>query len=82
MRTLLFAILAAVALTSSVGCQCCTPAGNGGPNYSGIVGNHHHRHHAGDVSPGGPSTSTYGYPYYTVRGPRDFLVDQPPSTGP
>jgi len=24
----------------------------------------------------------YAYPYYTIRGPRDFLVDNPPSIGP
>jgi hypothetical protein len=32
---------------------------------------------------GGPAdTPTYGYPYYTVRGPRDFLLDNPPPLGP
>jgi hypothetical protein len=32
---------------------------------------------------GGPAnTPTYGYPYYTIRGPRDFLVDNPPPLGP
>jgi hypothetical protein len=29
----------------------------------------------------GPPAPTYGYPYYTTRGPRDFLVDNPPSIG-
>ncbi len=29
----------------------------------------------------GPPTGTYGYPYYTMRGPRDFLLDNPPSIG-
>ena len=29
----------------------------------------------------GPETPTYGYPYYTTRGPRDFLMDNPPSIG-
>ena len=44
-------------------------------------------HHAGDAlnsrpfTPG-PPTATVGYPYYTVRGPRDFLLDNPPSIGP
>jgi hypothetical protein len=29
----------------------------------------------------GPPTGQVGYPYYTVRGPRDFLVDNPPTIG-
>ena len=29
----------------------------------------------------GPPTAQVGYPYYTVRGPRDFLMDNPPSIG-
>lgn len=43
----------------------CQPIGPGGP-YTG---------------PSGPSTATYGYPYYTIRGPRDFLMDNPPTIG-
>ncbi|MDA1050155.1 MAG: hypothetical protein O3C40_06710 [Planctomycetota bacterium] len=34
-----------------------------------------------DAGPGGPPTATYGYPYYTTRAPRDFLLDNPPSIG-
>jgi len=30
----------------------------------------------------GPPTGTITYPYYTIRGPRDFLADNPPSIGP
>lgn len=29
----------------------------------------------------GPPTGTVAYPYYTHRGPRDFLLDNPPSIG-
>ena len=58
----------------------------GGHDYSshlqpGVLG-----HHAGDAlnsrpfTPG-PPTASVGYPYYTVRGPRDFLLDNPPSIG-
>jgi len=36
----------------------------------------------GDAGPAGPPTSTYGYPYYTTRAPRDFLMNNPPSIGP
>jgi len=30
----------------------------------------------------GPPVGQVAYPYYTVRGPRDFLRDKPPSIGP
>ena len=58
--------------------------GRGGP-LGGLIG----RHHRGPQShmrsaPGpaqGPAAPTYGYPYYTTRGPRDFLNPNPPSIG-
>ena len=31
--------------------------------------------------PAGPPSASYGYPYYTTRSPRDFLVDNPASIG-
>ena len=31
--------------------------------------------------PAGPPTAAYAYPYYTVRGPRDFLMKNPPTIG-
>lgn len=34
------------------------------------------------MGPPGPPTGTYAYPYYTVRAPRDFLLNNPPSIGP
>lgn len=30
----------------------------------------------------GPPSGTVTYPYYTIRGPRDFLASNPPSIGP
>lgn len=33
------------------------------------------------TGPAGPPTATYAYPYYTIRGPRDFLLNNPPSIG-
>ena len=30
----------------------------------------------------GPATATTAYPYYTLRGPRDFLAKNPQSIGP
>jgi hypothetical protein len=45
----------------------------------GHLGHHHQsREYTG---PQGPATAQVGYPYYTTRGPRDFLVDNPPSIG-
>jgi hypothetical protein len=53
------------------GC-CCQPSGpgccaSGDQNYN--------------FAPGPPVAQT-AYPYYTVRGPRDFLMANPPSIGP
>ena len=31
--------------------------------------------------PPGPAAPSYAYPYYTTRGPRDFLLNNPPSIG-
>jgi hypothetical protein len=36
----------------------------------------------GPVFTPGPPTAAVAYPYYTTRGPRDFLVDNPPTIGP
>ena len=36
----------------------------------------------GAVQPAGPPTGGVAYPYYTTRGPRDFLAKNPPSIGP
>jgi hypothetical protein len=33
------------------------------------------------MAPQGPPTGTYGYPYYTTRGPRDYLASDPPGLG-
>jgi len=41
----------------------------------------HHHLHREYVGPQGPPTAQVAYPYYTVRGPRDFLMDNPPSIG-
>jgi hypothetical protein len=36
----------------------------------------------GAVQPAGPPSGAVAYPYYTTRGPRDFLAKNPPSIGP
>jgi hypothetical protein len=33
------------------------------------------------VEPAGPPTAAYAYPYYTVRGPRDFFLNKPSTIG-
>jgi hypothetical protein len=51
-------------------CNCCNGPGccaSGDQNYN--------------FAPG-PPTGQVAYPYYTVRGPRDFLMNNPPSIGP
>ena len=48
------------------GCATCTRPGNTG----------------GYVAQSGPNSAQIAYPYYTVRGPRDFLAKNPPSIGP
>jgi hypothetical protein len=58
----------------------------------GLIGHKHHQHAPGQghfatdaramAGAGGPPTGAVAYPYYTNRGPRDFLADNPPSIGP
>ena len=56
----------------------------GGLAHGGQRGPHvprlpHGQYH--QTGPAGPPTPTYSYPYYTMRAPRDFLLDNPPSIG-
>lgn len=37
---------------------------------------------ASQAGAAGPATGAVTYPYYTTRGPRDFLAKNPPSIGP
>ncbi len=41
----------------------------------------HHHFHREYVGPQGPPSAQVAYPYYTIRGPRDFFLDNPPSIG-
>lgn len=71
-------------------CENCDPSLSvHGHHGFGPVGFHGpaHQHHQlytqqPFAGPNGPPTGQYAYPYYTTRGPRDFLVDNPPSIGP
>lgn len=87
-----FAALAALFLFTSIGCTHhnlarnggCRNCGNhqligGGGSGGGLLAGHHHG--AVDPGPSGPPSASVAYPYYTVRGPRDFLMDNPPSIG-
>ena len=57
------------------------PYGQYGHGYG--HGHGHFAHHRGPAygGPAGPPTAQVAYPYYTTRGPRDFLLDNPPSIG-
>ncbi|MCD0460614.1 hypothetical protein U8335_07720 [Roseiconus lacunae] len=54
----------------------------GGLDYSSHLGPGHlgQRANAQTFTPG-PPTGQVAYPYYTVRGPRDFLLNDPPTIG-
>lgn len=39
-------------------------------------------HKVQPIAAPGPPTPTVGYPYYTLRGPRDFFDANPPPLGP
>ena len=54
--------------------------GTHGPQAPSPVARLGHGYYHDEPMPG-PASPTYGYPYYTVRGPRDFLMDNPPSIG-
>jgi hypothetical protein len=61
------------------GCEACCGAACGRCGLLGCAGCAGPR--AEQFTPG-PPTGTITYPYYTNRGPRDFLAKNPPSIGP
>ena len=57
-------------------CALCGGCGTG-MNGAGLF------HCCGGAPPqGGGAPGGVAYPYYTLRGPRDYFVDNPPSIGP
>ncbi len=69
------------------GCQA-GPLGwqQGGLDYSshlnpGILGHQAGNQLNSQPFQAGPPTGQVAYPYYSVRGPRDFFMDNPPSIG-
>lgn len=76
----------------SCGSAGCGQCGEGNPGVSGLFGADSGGY-AGCGGQGcrvpcraaftpGPPTAAVTYPYYTVRGPRDFLAANPPGIGP
>lgn len=71
------------------GCGCHNPGCCGcGTSQQGMVNgavcgvlDGHYKDNRYDFTPGPPVAQT-AYPYYTVHGPRDFLLNNPPSLGP
>ena len=55
--------------------------GNGGMGAALMPGHHAAQQLQNQPFNPGPPTGAVTYPYYTHRGPRDFLLDNPPSIG-
>lgn len=97
MKRVLLSIGLALLLMAMVGCQQQNlrgACGNANCDRCGLLGArgggaptavpHLPRNYAAQpqAGGGGASMGAVGYPYYTVRAPRDFLYNQPPSIGP
>ncbi|MEZ6136765.1 MAG: hypothetical protein R3C53_17865 [Pirellulaceae bacterium] len=68
-----------------IGCRPCKIGWQrGGTDYQRFLGNHSAVRNAQPAGAGGAGAgpaAQVAYPYYTVRGPRDFLAANPPSIG-
>jgi hypothetical protein len=53
----------------------------GGPISQEVRASQGWRHQTPEFGPAGPPSGANAYPYYTLRGPRDFLASDPPSIG-
>lgn len=98
MRRTLFVFATLAAMISFSGCACTRPMGlirgscartpktcekGGGDMLGWLRGRGSGTgHHGSGTMQAGPPTGAVAYPYYTTRGPRDFLADDPPSIGP
>ena len=93
MRAALLALLALATVLPSVGCvgargagsacQACDGTSNCVRNgfFAKHIGPNNHYTDPAAEGAGAPSSAQVGYPYYTNRGPRDFLAAEPPSIG-
>jgi len=97
MRRVLLALAATLLVTGFCGCHtlqtgcgdCGCASCDGGSGSSGLaralatMATLHGRNSQHNFNgPHGPPTAQTTYPYYTLRGPRDFLLDDPPGIGP
>ena len=64
------------------GCASCGVASNSSGGGRAIARRPRHAEDDGGQYAAGPPTGGVAYPYYTNRGPRDFLAKNPPSIGP
>ena len=72
-----------------IGCRPCNLGWQrGGTDYQrflshsgGLAGRYAHAQPAGAGGAGAGPAAQVAYPYYTTRGPRDFLMDNPPTIG-
>ena len=90
MKRTVFSLLAVGFLILAVGCA----NEQGRHPLFGCLGNHCDKARAendegaeypgqgGQQAAAGQATGAVAYPYYTTRGPRDFLAKNPPSIGP
>ncbi len=79
MRRAIFLCAAMAALVSVSGCAVTRGTCARAPRTCAGIG----RAGSGaEVIQAGPPTGAIAYPYYTTRGPRDFMASDPPSIGP
>jgi len=77
MKSAMFALVAAAMIVGSSGCCSLNPfCKGGGDEAAGCAACG-----AGGQFQPGPPTAQVAYPYYTTRGPRDFLARNPRSVG-
>lgn len=87
MKSAMFALLAAAMIVGSSGCCSLNPLCKGGGNEAAGCascggGGRLLGRGGGDVGyQPGPPSAQIAYPYYTTRGPRDFLARNPRSVG-
>ena len=93
MRRLILGLMLVVTVAATTGCCCggrpaCGLFGGCGLCKSDGCGGAGCENGCGDccgTDPGqygGPATAAVAYPYYTTRGPRDFLAKNPRGIGP
>ncbi len=81
MKRILFAALMMSMVGMSTGCRCFNKCDDCGP-CCGLFKKHCGRGAVEEAYAPGPPVGQVTYPYYTNRGPRDFLVDNPRGIGP